>query len=431
VDLQQRVAAVTHAALEAEKMLTDIQKKQNNRQSPSEVAKLDEESKALKKKTAAVRGELDDLGKKIAADPELAPHKGSSVKETLKNAKGKLPSGSHMAGTVIKVLDAIDTLEDVSNILDANNVLDGLSRTGKFAAGAAVGAAEIGLMHLVTRSGPFAAAAVMFFNNLRDGSMPTEAERAAQAKTEAEAKQVGEEHLAVIKFMAEHYPGSAFVADGAPIVVNHKLYQATLKKLHQLRDQNDAAVRDAVKRAYALGLNDGKAKEPKYSFDQSKFEDVRPLLGPSRYFDVLNGAYSRGVQAGKKEVSMTAAKQRARQLGLEDGKIFGDFVRKNEMNDWPEVKFATMRSANNMDDDLLTELSQAYMAGYNEGYAPWQTLRARAHQLGRDDGKQRWTREHRDEMAKWPEVLKLITEGANPQLLYAQLFEAYDEAFGS
>jgi hypothetical protein len=34
-------------------------------------------------------------------------------------------------------------------------------------------------------------------------------------------------------------------------------------------------------------------------------------------------------------------------------------------------------------------------------------------------------------MAKWPEVLKLITEGANPQLLYAQLFEAYDEAFGS
>ena len=196
-------------------------------------------------------------------------------------------------------------------------------------------------------------------------------------------------------------------------IKNQKVWDATVKKVHELQKQHAEAKRGAFRRAFDLGLADGKTGKKSQAKELAKFPELLSLPGGGVVTILeLSQAYERGFTFG-------SSRQRAKELGIEDSKKHGKFARKDEMKSWDAVKNGVLR-----EEELFIE----YRDAFNTQNKARAKLMDRAGEQGWEDGKT-GTKAHIDDIFKWPETKKLLSEGADMQDLFAELVERYNHSF--
>lgn len=280
-----------------------------------------------------------------------------------------------MAGIAIGVVGAYFIAHDIRYVLDADDPLTAVVRAAEVGGKFALGAAQVALFQkLLTGPGKggalIAAGAVMFFNALSDSgeTKRREAEEEKKEKEQWAEVRKAKKHardLALAQLLAETHPGSVTVLPGDDgglyfQVIDKKLWDEKVKLVDQI---------------YALHVAEG---DPKLH-------------------------------------------QRARALGLQDGKIGEAFLSKDEIKGWPEVEGAESPGIRFM------QLSEDYHAGFKEGNAKRANVFERARKLGIKDAKTAGAMAHIGEIQDWPELAQLVREGT-PIFLH-QLHEAYTEDY--
>jgi hypothetical protein len=344
--------------------LDALQKKQaaggSNNQLAAERNRLEAEQKALLDEGETLSMELA----KVGGQELQAVFKTADPKELLNLARRGLPGRATvgaMAGIAVTLATAYFVALDIRYIFDADNALEGLARAGQVGATYAAGTAEFALFKIVTGSNVVTAMLSVLVGLCGDSGGACDAQEAEQRQKEEEKvarERAHQEHLAIGAFLAKHVPDSVMWVEDTYIILNQKVWDETVKRIDQL------------KREY---------------------------------------------RANRK----AAAFKRARDLGMGDARMMGQYVHKDDLKSWPEI------------NERLTneyELFDEYKKGFNEANRTREAVVNRATKLGYQDGKA-GTRAHYDDMFKWPEVAQLLKEGAIDMFLYQEMAVSYNDAF--
>jgi hypothetical protein len=414
------------------------------------------ELQAEERRLAAVREQLLQRGNELSQ--ELAKVGEAELQSAFRTAKpsevlaiarrgqrGSVTLGG-MAGAAITLATAYFL---VQSLLQANpeQRLDVLVDAGK---NLAVGGAEAALVQAATKAGPLTAmAAVTFFNLLCDGSTCTDEERNKEAEQREKQLKLlrNKRDLAIGEFLQKHYPGSVIIHeffephDFKVEVKDQKRWDEAMAQANEINKAN------AGEQGVKLGVRDGitGTQSNKNALEQAIFIDDDAQRA------ALEG-YDAGYQEG--EAKVRTALQRARELGMKDGKS-GKPVHIDEIRAWPEVQSAGLSEVEaGARMTLLNKLLEVYNAGLTAAApagvvprAPSGTITAgeaverdkkaaalkRAHQLGTKDG-QAGKPLHLAEIQTWPEVQTAGLTGAEAaarMTFLRELQEAYNAAFAA
>jgi hypothetical protein len=309
--------------------------------------KLEKQGKALQAEADALAAEAEALATKVVSLPELAGSKGSSIKETMLNLKGRFSGGGvrgTMTGVAMVVVNAYFIVQDLRYIFKADSVIDGLKRGLDVGKNYAKGAIEIELLALITRSTPVAIAITILI-----GEEDRESDDKKRKRLRA---------LTIANFVNEIAPGSVDTSDNIARVINQKLWDATVNKINQMR--KDYSTGEAKKIGYKDGIlgrtTDEDKLEPNVD-DQDANVTQQDLL-------IAN-------EAGRKEgvARRKAAVERAKTEGLNDGKS-GKPASPEKLQSWYEVKEVetALKGSTGEAKENLYVTSSAYYTAYQQGY---------------------------------------------------------------
>jgi hypothetical protein len=269
-----------------------------------------------------------------------------------------------MAFTAVALATAYFIAQDIHYVLSADNALDGLGRAAQAGGKYVVGAAEMALFTAITKSTPVSMVLGVVVGMCSDQGDACDGQE-KQAQQKAHEKQERENqhqlHLAIGAFLNEQVPGSVQWTEDHWQIRNQKLWDETVKRVERMQIDH--------------------------------------------YIEEQMGA-----------------KVKAHDLGVQDGRLSDEFVRRDDMHDWDVVKQAPSAEVRFM------ELFEEYKIGFKEGNAKRAVVIARVRELGYKDGKT-GRKTHRDEAIGSPKVQQLIKDGIPPPMIVPQLYENYDEGF--
>jgi hypothetical protein len=342
---------------------------------------LDKRRAALAERVKQLDRKLDDFsrrGKALtdrvakAAPAELeGAFRTSNPKEIIERVrrgqKGAATLGG-MVGIVVTVVTAYLLVESIKYVLDADSVMDGVGRALEVGGTLAAGAAEQALLTYLAGSaaGGVGLGIILTMPSDQGGAAEAEAEKARRKAEKERTRQLQrQEYLAVGRFLEKNVPGSVEWVEDTFIIHDQKLWDRTVKQVRQLRT----------------------------------------------------------IETTRQRAQMS---KRAYELGMSDGRFSDQFLRQDEIKDWPEVKNWFMVHP----DVLFLELFGDYKAGFKQGNAKRAALLERARKLGYGDGK-KGQKIHYEEWNHWPEVNDAVKAGAYAPSLFKSLYESYDEAFAA
>ena len=331
---------------------------------------VDTRRKQLAGEATALKGEAEAtvarMVKTMPKEMETAFHS-ENPKEILARGHVVTKTGVTAAG-LLNVFNAVMTgyeiVQSVQYVLDAGSVMEGVGRAvevgGKFAAGMIEG--ELLALVAGSAAGGMGLGLLLQMPSDQGGDAERQEEAARQEAEQAHVKKMKhDEMLAVGRFLEKTAPGSVEWVEDTYYVKNRALWDKTVAELHELQ---------------------------------------------AAYF-------------AKQYATL---RQRAYDLGRDDGRFSNDFLRVDEIKRWKEVKDSGRALVLSMD------LFEDYKQGHKAGNVLLLALQERATQLGYADAKAGKPRDARQVNA-WPEISKAMMQGANPITLMAGLAEAYGDAW--
>jgi hypothetical protein len=379
LDKAQESEATVKKLQESAEVLRKRQAKEGrSKQIADELAKIQKESKAATDEIKAKMKEVANRGAK-----ELEAEFGTAEpKELLKRARAKGGSKGGWGRAAFTLANAFALAQGLDYILQADTKLEKLSRAVEVGEGYASSAAATKLATVITGSSGVGFVVGSLLTVSTDQAPHADYERAKKLDL---ARQ-DHEH-------ARRAAIGAFARENTPVSVGPRGEHAEefLEPYEALYQETEKAV----------------------------MEMERQQVAKNR----------------------AARSQRARELGIKDGKIGGQ-VHKDEVAglaraDWEEVtvrglkgEFAAYRDNAEKEhlEAYLPVYMEAYLAGYRQGVAKIAKLLERASSLGASDGKT-GRNSHKLEMYKWPEVEEAIKEGADARTLLERLADHYNRAF--
>jgi hypothetical protein len=299
-----------------------------------ELRKIEKELKDLEPQLKELEGELLALKEATEADMAIintrVPKGGGAYRGFAKLEV--------MLGIVATVAAAYLLARDIRYILDADNAMEGLERAVEVSGDFAAGAAEMGILKIITGSNAAAAGLILILGMCGDSAGACEAqERAEQQKAEEKQRREQKRQLnkAIGDFLAKNVPGSVEWVEDTYMIRNQKVWDETVKRVQELHQEHEAK-RKAIlyKRARDLGSHDGKVTGKFDTGVKDRMKDWKDVREDDIEEFMLFDAYKDGFKEGNKKWAAAVAK--ARNLGYQDG-VTGTKAHIDDIAKWPEV----------------------------------------------------------------------------------------------